>query len=280
MSHYQKFIEHFRGNKTFQLFGDSKKLRPIVLENPDPCELTKRNNEGYGVYLCINETDGGGRKASNIKRVRAVFADLDGVSPAKMMDYMPHLAVKSSEGKYHGYWFVDYCFPLNGFRGVQKSIAHCFSSDPVVHDLPRVMRVPGFYHLKADPVRTEVVWVNDDQSKLSYADCVEKFPPVQRKKWSSKKIKPSRSEDVSVGYTVTELLDRYGWTFSHGSYWTRPGKSHGVSCSILESGMAYIFTSSTCLKPNAVADAFEIMAQYEFNGSKSECMKKLNEVKR
>ncbi len=187
MSHFKKFISHFEGHHTYQLFGDSKDLPAMVVENPDPNKLVGLNNMGYGIYLCVNETDGNGRKASNIKRVRAVFADLDGVSPAKMMDYMPHLAIKSSEGKYHGYWFVDSEFPLHGFRGVQKAIAYCFGSDPAVNDLPRVMRVAGFMHQKKEPQRTEVVWVNDDQSKLSYADCVEKFPPEPVKKWSGKR---------------------------------------------------------------------------------------------
>lgn len=271
MSNFNKFMEFFDGHKTFQLFGDKADLPPMVLENPEPNELVRLNAKGYGIFLTVNETDGKGRSASNVIRVRAVFADLDGCSPSKMMDDMPHLVVKSSTGKFHGYWFVLSDFPLAGFRGIQKAIAWRYGSDGSVNDLPRVLRVAGFYHQKNEPCKTEVVWINENQTKLSYEDCVAKFPPEPVKQWTKKQT--TQTESFDVGYSIPELLSKYGWTYYHGEHWTRPGKDHGVSGTIMESGLFYVFTSSTCLKPNSICDAFELMAQYDFGGDKKRTAK-------
>jgi len=78
-----------------------------------------------------------------------LFADLDGspIEPILSAKLEPHMIVESSKGKYHAYWLVDDC-PLDQFSIHQKAIAKRFDSDPSVCDLPRVMRVPGFNHLK------------------------------------------------------------------------------------------------------------------------------------
>ncbi|WP_163371944.1 hypothetical protein [Endozoicomonas acroporae] len=40
-------------------------------------QLTAANQQGDGAFVTVNETDGQGRKASNIIRVRAIFVDKD-----------------------------------------------------------------------------------------------------------------------------------------------------------------------------------------------------------
>ena len=280
MTHFQKFMSFFQAPNVFQLFGDSKDLPPMILVDPEPSELVRLNALGYGIFITVNKSNGG-RKAKDIEAVRYVFADLDGVSPARMIDFMPTFAVKSSDGKYHGYWATDSEFPLKGFRGVQKAIAYCFGSDPAVNDLPRVMRVAGFMHQKKEPQRTEVVWVNDDQSKLSYADCVEKFPPKPVKKWSSK----SYSKGTSVGgfpqpdENIESILQRVGWTFLHGNRWRRPGKDHGgCSGEISEDGKLVCYTSSTTLEPMKAHDRADLVIAYDYLGNVKEYIKAIKNV--
>jgi Primase C terminal 2 (PriCT-2)/RepB DNA-primase from phage plasmid len=112
-------------------------------------ELKRLNERGAGVFVTINETDGKGRKAENILRVRAVFADLDGVPLTQVMAgrLKPHIIVESSANRWHCYWLVE-GMALQDFAAVQKAIIERFHSDPKVHDLPRVMRLPGFVHAK------------------------------------------------------------------------------------------------------------------------------------
>ncbi len=90
-----------------------------------------------------------------------MFADLDGspLEPILKAKPAPHMIIESSKGKYHAYWLVDDC-PLDEFSMYQKAIAKKFDSDPRVCDLPRVMRLPGFYHSKDKPYLTTIKYHN------------------------------------------------------------------------------------------------------------------------
>jgi putative DNA primase/helicase len=124
--------------------------------------LIAANRQGLGVFVTINETDGRGRKTENVIRVRAVFVDLDGspLEPAQECELPPHIIVESSPGRFHAYWLVD-GLPLDEFSTIQKCIASLLHGDPHVHDLPRVMRLPGFFHLKGEPFRTRLIELDD-----------------------------------------------------------------------------------------------------------------------
>jgi hypothetical protein len=115
-------------------------------------KLKSLNAAGYDIFVTINETDGKDIKGANITRVRALFADFDG-SPLSNLDRIPlkpSFTVNTSPGKHHAYWLIDDC-PLDQFKPMQQKLAQILDSDPAVCDLGRIMRVPGFYHLKGDP---------------------------------------------------------------------------------------------------------------------------------
>jgi hypothetical protein len=137
--------------------------------------LARANEDRCGVFVVVNE---GGQDASSIRRVRAVFADLDGapLDPVLACGLEPHVIVESSPGKWHVYWLVD-GLALDQFTGVQRRIAAEFSADPVIIDLPRVMRVPGFAHCKGEPFVAHII---HESGALPYdADRIlERFPPA------------------------------------------------------------------------------------------------------
>jgi len=64
---------------------------------------------------------------------------------------LPAFAVQSSANKAHVYWPVHRYNDATRFTTIQRKLITYFNSDPVIHDLPRVMRVPGFYHQKGAP---------------------------------------------------------------------------------------------------------------------------------
>ena len=98
------------------------------------------------------------RNAVNVVAVRAVFVDLDGSPIASVLEALhPDIVVESSPGRWHGYWLTNDC-PLGDFRTRQQQIAAKFAGDPKVIDLPRVMRLPGFFHQKAEPFITRVTF--------------------------------------------------------------------------------------------------------------------------
>ncbi|MCC7325650.1 MAG: DUF3987 domain-containing protein [Burkholderiales bacterium] len=144
---------------TIQTFDDTKAKRSAFAKiiHIDPAtdtldRLVELNKSGAGIFFSVNETDGKGRQAQNIVRVRAVFVDLDGapLSPVLQAGLDPHCIVRSSPGRWHCYWRVRDC-PLDQFKRVQQALAQRFSGDSSIHDLPRVMRLPEFLHHKAEP---------------------------------------------------------------------------------------------------------------------------------
>ena len=57
--------------------------------------------------------------------------------------------------RWHAYWLTRN-LPLTDFKTVQQQLAQKFAADPKVSDLPRVMRLPGFWHQKGTPFQTRI----------------------------------------------------------------------------------------------------------------------------
>jgi len=150
---------------TFQTFDDMKgrhscnlvRVLHGTLEQHLPI-LKELNEQGAGIFFTVNKTDLKGRETKNIKKVRAVFVDLDGapLEPILSAPLAPHIVVESSPKRFHAYWLIEE-LPLEQFSLVQKALIKRFDGDPVIHDLPRVMRLPGFIHRKGDPVLVRVI---------------------------------------------------------------------------------------------------------------------------
>jgi len=136
----------------------TKKLRGTIEETWS--ELEHLNDLGAGVFVMVNTTDGNGQKTENVTKVRAVFADTDGAPIEPIVSALkPHVVVETSPGKYHAYFRVEDC-SCEEFFSIQQAIAEKFGADTSVCDLPRVMRLPGFYHLKGEPYLTRITEFN------------------------------------------------------------------------------------------------------------------------
>jgi hypothetical protein len=131
---------------TFQTFDDDKErkeknlarvLHGTLAEHWDT--LQRLNEQGAGIFVTVNETDGKGRTAKNIIRVRALFIDLDG-SPLEpvLADAeipQPHIVVESSPKRWYTYQLVS-SMELEDFSSAQKILIARYNSDKSVHDLP------------------------------------------------------------------------------------------------------------------------------------------------
>jgi hypothetical protein len=103
---------------TFQTFDDDREQKnpalTRVIQSPPPVrdELLRLNEQGAGVFVTINETDGNGRKSENIERIRAVWQEDDdafeGAFPLN-----PSMVVESSPGKFHRYWLIADDWPAD-----------------------------------------------------------------------------------------------------------------------------------------------------------------------
>ncbi len=170
----QKFIEMLapEGIVTFQTFDDDKVRKNFGLArvfhgtlNQYLDELTRLQQQGAGVFMMVNEGDGvihpgekTCRTTASVIHVRSLFSDLDGspLEPLRECSH-PDIIVESSPGKWHAYYLTNDC-PLAAFKLRQQQIAQKFNSDPKVCDLPRVMRIPGFWHQKVTPFMSRIIY--------------------------------------------------------------------------------------------------------------------------
>lgn len=154
------------GVYTFQTFHDLEKRGGGVVLHGTLAEhqstLMRLNQQGQGVFVMVNKGDGlvhGNAKTcrttANVIAVRALFADLDGAPLEPVLPYHPHIVVESSPGRWHAYWLAR-DLPLTDFKLFQQQLAQKFDADPKVCDLPRVMRMPGFWHQKGTPFQTRI----------------------------------------------------------------------------------------------------------------------------
>ena len=146
---------------TAQTFPEAEglNLAPLIMHGPHNAlerRLRILNDKGSGVFVMINRGDMRGRKAENVHAVAAYFADLDGAPLLDAYPLKPTAVVESSPNRYHLYWRVQGA-PLDDFGHVQKHVATLLNSDPKVCDLPRVMRLPGYWHKKAEPFQSRVL---------------------------------------------------------------------------------------------------------------------------
>ena len=168
---------------TFQTVPEPKgkptKLWPQVLhgsiEELLP-RLTTLNRKGAGIYVSVNATDGQGRKTSNISRVRCIWQDDDdGYSGGFPLE--PSMTIATSPGKFQRYWLAD-GLSNEDYRGLMRTmIEDCGSDAQTGADLARVLRVPGFYHNKAEPYLVHILEASG--RRYSRAELLKAFPRAQ-----------------------------------------------------------------------------------------------------
>lgn len=189
---------------TFQLIHDSKKrqrsfiLHGSIWDLAD--ELTARQQEGYGVFVTINATNGQGRETKDITAVRAFAADLDGAPKENIYRFglVPSFTIESSPGKWHAWWILtsqDEC-PLQDYTPVMERIARIIESDHKICDLPRVLRVPGFYHQKDpnNPFQSRIV--DESPRKYELHEILEELDNVENTRKSPKSVGTSALDDA------------------------------------------------------------------------------------
>ena len=133
-----------------------------------------------GVSWTVNALEPGteARSADRVSRIRAVFIDLDGAPLPASFPLLATSIVESSPGRFHVYWAVS-DVPLEDFTPIQKYLAQHFGSDPVVCDLARVMRLPGFWHGKKEPGFLSHVLEKNPGAQYTRADLVGAFDGLE-----------------------------------------------------------------------------------------------------
>lgn len=141
--------------------------------------LMAHNEDNRGIFFVVNS---GGNSDRKINKINAQFFECDTLSLEEQMENIskfplePSIIVQTKKSL-HVYFLIK-----NGkvekFRDIQKKLAKHFNGDGSCINESRVMRVPGFYHCKEEPVRVKCIKFNpnlfytqeDLERELSYSE--------------------------------------------------------------------------------------------------------------
>jgi hypothetical protein len=219
---FLKLIDPGKREFTFQTFAEKgdpgSDVLPRIIHSSSLTGLRREHDFGAGIYVVIGETDGAGRKAENITRIRAVWQeDDDGYAGA--FPIAPSMIVQTSPGHFHRYWLVEGAWPADeqgraDFAAIMERMVETYASDKSAKDISRVLRVPGFFHRKADPHLVRIVEASG--KRYTRAQLVAAFPPIEReprKEAPRTEWRPRHGEDERIRKALDHINpdDRDVW---------------------------------------------------------------------
>lgn len=195
--------------KTSKVMGKAETGRTVTLVDLADASYSRANMAGVGVFFAVNvlAPDAPRRLAEHIDRVAAVFLDLDGTPMPASFPLPPTAIVESSSGRYHVYWAVD-GVPLEEFRPIQQTLANLYGADPKVSDLPRVMRLPGYYHSKKDlPELVRLTSITPD-AQYTRAELLDAWPELGEALAAAEAERERQHEDAARRQAEADQLRR------------------------------------------------------------------------
>ena len=179
--------ENSCGRINIRIFSDKKgtgfkgkNLSFNMKDFPSKSKILMAHNEANrGIFFVVNS---GGNSDRKINKINAQFFECDTLSLEEQMENIskfplePSIIVQTKKSL-HVYFLIK-----NGkvekFRDIQKKLAKHFNGDGSCINESRVMRVPGFYHCKEEPVRVKCIKFNpnlfytqeDLERELSYSE--------------------------------------------------------------------------------------------------------------
>ncbi len=128
--------------------------------------ISQANQQGKSFYFVVNN---GGQESTEISQITALFIDVDvpkdkegkviqsalvdGKLPLPAFHLEPSAIIRSGSGGFHAYWILEQPLDVDAvdFRATQKRLIRFYNSDPQIHDLCRIMRIPGSKNFKHEP---------------------------------------------------------------------------------------------------------------------------------
>lgn len=138
--------------------------------------------KGHGIFWTVNSFRGA-RRIENLERICAWAIDIDGGDKKAQMariessPLIPSLVVETKSG-HHVYWRARDASPDHWNAIVLDRLVPHFGADKNARDIARILRAPGFLHLKdpANPFPVRAIWRHD--CAYSERDMARKFEPA------------------------------------------------------------------------------------------------------
>lgn len=155
------------------------------------------NQDGFGVFFVPN---GGGHKDKDVKVAKVQFIESDDLTLEEQYKQIEAFPLKPSfliqtKKSVHCYWKLD-DGSIKRFREIQVRLAKFFKGDIKVQNESRCMRLPTFYHNKAEPVEVKLMAYNPDC--IYSQDAIEELLPeadIVKAKMQPKFILPDVIKD-------------------------------------------------------------------------------------
>ena len=164
---------------------------------PKLADFRTYNQDGFGVFFVPN---GGGHKDKDVKVAKVQFIESDDLTLEEQYKQIEAFPLKPSfliqtKKSVHCYWKLE-DGSIKRFREIQVRLAKFFKGDIKVQNESRCMRLPTFYHNKAEPV--EVKLIAFDPERIYTQDSIEELLPeadVVKAKMQQKFILPDVIKD-------------------------------------------------------------------------------------
>jgi len=168
---------------------------------------------GYGIFMTVNAFDGPRRK-EYLTRICAWAIDMDAGTKMEQRrrllasPLVPSLIVDTKAG-YHAWWLAQAgAKPEHWNAIVLERLVPWFGSDKNARDLCRILRAPGYLHLKdpANPFKCRIAWRHD----VSYSErqMADAFPWVPDKK-AAEEEKRREAERVRRSSATYAIVDTF-----------------------------------------------------------------------
>lgn len=139
--------------------AESKAAIPVT---PDDAHRWNTPELGFGIFATVNSFDGARRK-ENLTRINAWAIDMDDGTKEQMhaklskSPLIPSIIVETKRG-FQAYWAAQDGTAAHWDAIVLERLVPHFGSDTNARDLCRILRVPGYLHLKdpADPFKIKL----------------------------------------------------------------------------------------------------------------------------
>jgi hypothetical protein len=149
-------------------------------------ELNRLNERGAGIFTTVNRCIGQ-RSKDNVTNIRAVHADVDTATDQQRKTLIeslpPSIIVTSSDPtKLHLYWLLNEAAAneKDAVGLLNRILARDYGADKAATDIARILRPPGFKHMKYRHLgQTPVVTASYNNRIYSLAEVRAAFPPTQ-----------------------------------------------------------------------------------------------------
>lgn len=228
----EQFLPHFLGKQLFCSKIDKNNgeipngdVEASPWHHTDFDKLAKLNHLERkplprAIYFCPNELDQSldpGRKRTKkmFVKARAIWCEDDNVRDEPRTDWPiePNIIVNSSPGKYHYYWLTS-TTSVEEWNAVMQTMVVQYGCDNNAKDIVRVMRLPGFYHLKDIDNPHMATYTVLREKPYDWAAIKGAFPPSDVTHTS--KDKPSSKSESTGPASVGQLNKDYEEGHRHG----------------------------------------------------------------